>query len=238
MSLPLNSVSWTLGSVALGVFGFRCYRNYQATRNPIAGSGAYIGLFICIAWFWFGVPVFFTRDPQILLVTYCINTTFIQLSYLAQAYLLWFLGLRSRVRLSVVMAVVAIWATINMIIEIMSSRVVVTGGLIPVQFIDTYPLAIVKSILYVGVSVPIGFLFIRLASKENVLKSKLRSIAIGLAFISVSCSKAWGNITAQGRDSVLTATVDIVMFSVLLIALLAPSVWNKLRKQPAVATRQ
>lgn len=215
------------------LFAYKSYLHYRSSHNPMANINVYFGLALGVGLFWYGVPVIFTRDPNILLITYYLTTFFVQLSLLIVIWFVWFAILRNKIRLRMLMIPAILIVAAIMVLEVMTSGVTVDSSAIPVQYIDIFTVAVLKSIMYIGVGFSIGGFYLVQGAKQAQMRAKFRLVMFGLVFILISGATAWSSLVEHGRDTVAGSYVDIVMFIFFLLVIAIPMIRSRsLPNQP------
>lgn len=183
-----------------------------------------LGLTFGTALFFFGVPGLITQDLNVIRITYFLADLFVQISMQVQVWILWFLGLRNRVRLDYLYLVTIPFSTLLMTMQALTSHVSISQSPYIINYIDKPAVLILKSIIYMCVSMPIGYFLIREAPKQVTLPAKLKTLIGGMTFVIVSLAATSNNIFDKGSDTQQSATVLGVFFFVLLLTqLLRPT---------------
>src|SRR5665213_996105 len=146
--LPINAVAWSLGTVALYAFSFRSWRSYSQTKNPLAQMYYILGTTFGTAMLFFGVPGLLTQDTHILRYTYFTADFLVQISMQVQVWLLWFLGLRNRVRLRTLLVCALPFSILSITTEVLTSNVTVSQSPYLIVYTDKTPVLVLKSIIY------------------------------------------------------------------------------------------
>lgn len=217
-SVPINAITWSLGAGALATFTFKSVRTYRVTRNPLAQIYCVLGFTFGTALFFFGVPGLFTQDPHVLRVTYFFADLFVQISMQVQVWLLWFLGLRNRVRLDYLYLVTIPFSTILMTLQALTSSVYVTTSPYLIVYTDKTAVLILKSIIYVVIALPIGYFLLRQVPLQASPKAKIKSFMAGMTFIVIGLAATSNNIFDKGSDTATSASIVAIFFVVLWLA--------------------
>lgn len=215
---PINSIAWSLGSLTLYIFSVKSWFSYRLTRNPLARMYYMLGLTFGTALFFFGVPGLFTRDTHILRYMYFLADLFAQISMQVQVWLLWFLGLRSRVRLDYLYLVTIPFSAVLMTLQALTSSVGISWSPYLIVYTDRPAVLILKSIIYVVIALPIGYFLLRQVPKQTSFKSKVKSFMAGMTFIVICLAATSNNIFDAGSDTPQSATVVSVFFVIFLLA--------------------
>ncbi len=224
INVPINAITWSLGALALYTFAFKSWLSYRRTRNPIGQMYFLIGLTFGSGLFLFGVPGLLTQDPHILRYTYVLGDFFVQASIQVALWLLWFLGLRNRVRLGYIYMVSVPVSTVLITLEALTSQVSFNQSLNLIVYTDKPVVLILKSIMYICVAMPIGYLMIREVPRQISLRAKFKSLMAGMTFIVVGLAATSNNVFDKGSDTPQSAIIVAVLFLVFLVAqLLRPS---------------
>lgn len=222
--VPINAATWSLGAAGLYVFVIRSWRSYRRTKNPMARMYYLLGLTFGTALFFFGVPGLITQDLSVLRVTYFLADLFVQISMQVQVWILWFLGLRNRLRLDYLYLVTVPFSTLLMTLQALTSHVSVSQSPYIIYYTDKPAVLILKSVIYMCVAMPIGYFLIREAPKQAAIPAKLKTFIGGMTFIVVGLAATYNNVFDKGSDTKGSATVLGVFFFVfLLVQLLRPT---------------
>jgi hypothetical protein len=216
--VPLNSVTWTLGAVALYMFSFNSWRAYRRTKNPLAQMYYVVGLSFGTALFFFGVPGLFTQNPHILRYTYFSADFFVQVSMQVQVWILWFIGLRNRVPLKRLLAVTGPFSAVLITLEVLTSHVAVSRSPYLIIYNDKLPVLVLKSIIYVSIALPLGYFFLRKAPDQTTPRAKVKSLTAGMFFIVVCLAATSNNIFDKGSDTVSSSVTVMIFFIIFLLA--------------------
>lgn len=226
-SVPINAIEWSLGALALYVFSWKSYRSYRLTKNPVARMYYVVGLTFGTGLFFFGVPGLFTQDLQILRYTYFLADLFVEISMQAAFWLLWFLGLRNRIRLDYLYLVTIPFSAVLMTLQALTSEVGISHSPYLIIYTDQPPVLILKSIIYLAVALPIGYFLLRQVPLQSSLKSKVKSFMAGMTFIVLGLAATSNNIFDRGSDTPSSATVVAIFFLVFFLAQLLKPTVNK-----------
>ncbi len=222
--VPINAITWSLGAAGLYVFGLKSWRSYRRTKNPLARMYCALGLTFGTALFFYGVPGLLTQNLHILRVTYFLADLFVQISLQVQVWILWFLGMRNRIRLDYLYLVTIPFSTVLMTLQALTSHVGLTSSPYLITYVDKPAVLILKSIIYMGLAMPIGYFLIRQVPNQAVSSAKLKTLVSGLTFIIVGVAATYNNIFDKGSDTQQSAAVIGVFFTIfLLVQLLRPT---------------
>jgi hypothetical protein len=222
--VPINAITWSLGFVAFYTLTLKSRSSYRRTRNPLAQMYYWIGLSFGTGLFFFGVPGLFTQNLQVLSYSYFMADFFTQVTMQIGFWLMWFLGLRNRIRLRLLLAFTIPFSVVLMVLQGLTLRVELSQSPYLIEYLDQPPVLILKSIIYGAVSWPLGFFILRQAPSQLTLSAKIKSAALGLAFILVSTAAIINNVFERGGDTKESATIVAIFFVVFFLAqLLRPS---------------
>lgn len=220
--IPYNSIAWLLGAFAVFTFGFRSLLAYRETGNQVAKI--YFGMTMAfgLGFFTYGILGLYTINPNKILVSYVLGDLGVQIGIQFQVWLLWFIGLRNRLRLRYLLIASSSFSAILMILEAFTSKVSINQS--PLLFISTdIPLVLVmKCILYMGVSWPLGYFFLTQSRMQPTVRARITSISTGLLFLIVSIAAVVNSITSGGSDSYESALIDAGIFIVFWVVNLIP----------------
>lgn len=224
MHPPINAVAWSIGALAMYTFAFKSWISYRYTRNPLAQMYCVLGAAFGTALFFFGVPGLFTQDAHILRYTYFFADLFAQVTMQAGFWLLWFLGLRNHIRLDYLYLITIPFSAVLMTLQALTSNVAVSQSPYLIVYTDKPAVLILKSIIYVAVSLPIGYFFLRQVPRQTTLKAKVKTMMAGLTFIVICLAATSNNIFDKGSDTPESATIVSIFFVIFLLSqLLRPS---------------
>ncbi|MGH7194896.1 MAG: hypothetical protein ACREJM_15380 [Candidatus Saccharimonadales bacterium] len=218
MTVPINAVSWSLGGLALYTFSVKGWRSYRLTRNPLGQIYLVLGLTFGTALFFFGVPGLFTRDTHILRITYFFADLFVQITMQVGIWMLWFLGLRNRVRLDYIYLLTIPFSAILMTLQALTSEVAYSASQNLIIYSDRTSVLILKSIIYVAVAVPIGYFLLRQAPLQTSAKAKLKSFMAGMTFLVICVAATSNNIFDNGSDTPTSSAVVAVFFLIFFLS--------------------
>lgn len=217
VNVPINAVAWSVGATALYLFVIRSWRTYRITRNPLGQIYTILAFTFGTALFFFGVPALFTQDTHILRVTYFMADLFVQISMQVQVWALWFLGLRNHARLGYIYMVTIPFSAVIMTLQAMTSHVTVSQSPLLVLYSDETAVLILKSIIYVAIALPIGYLLIREAPRQVSMKAKAKSFVAGMTFIVIGLAATFNNIFDNGSDTPGSAAVVLTFFIIFVV---------------------
>jgi len=217
-SAPINALTWTWGAISLYAFVFRSFFNYKRTKNPLARIYTWLSLVFGTGLLFFGLPGLLTQNPHILRYTYFTADGFMQLSMQLGVWLIWFLGLRTYVKLRYLLAITIPFSLVSLTTEVLTSNVTVSRSPHLIVYTDHFPVLLMKSIIYLAVAMPIGFFLLRQVPNQTSVSAKLKSLVAGLMFIIVALAAVSNNIFDKGSDTVQSATDLAVFFTVFLLA--------------------
>src|SRR5665213_159740 len=216
--LPINSVAWTVGAVALYTFSFKSWRSYRRTKTLLAQMYYVLGTTFGTALLFFGVPGLLTQDTRILLYTYFVADFLVQISMQVQVWILWFIGLRNRARLKTLLTFTLPVSVLSITLEVLTSSVSVSQSPHLVVYTDRTPVLILKSIIYMTIAIPLGYFFLRQVPRQTTRQAKIKLIASGMFFIIVCLAATSNNIFDKGSDTPSSAITVMVFFVIFLLA--------------------
>ncbi|HVE81074.1 MAG TPA: hypothetical protein VNA68_03000 [Candidatus Dormibacteraeota bacterium] len=213
--IPLNAYAWTMGGIALFFFALRSYRNHQETKNPVAWMYFLLGAPIAVAFFLYGIPPMLSKDPDVVIQTYYLADMFVMISMIAQSRLMWFIGLKNRIRYAwVALPTIMLTLTI-LLLEFGTSKAAFGNNL--TLYTDIEPVLYAKSLLYLLICFPIGYFFIHQGALNPETRAKAKSIITGVAFILVSAAAISSSLLQQGSDTHESAISNFFVFLLFLI---------------------
>lgn len=223
-TVPINAITWSLGAAGLYTFSWKSWRSHQRTRNPLARMYYILGLTFGTGLFFFGVPGLITLNLHVLRTTYFMADLFVQVSLQVALWILWFLGLRNRLRLGAIYLVTVPYSLALMILQGLTSHVAISQTPFLIDYADKPAVLIMKSIIYMAVAMPIGYFLIRQVPLQTSSRAKLKALMGGMTFIVVGLAATYNNVFDRGSDTASSATVVAGFFIIfLLVQLLRPT---------------
>lgn len=220
--IPYNALSWLLGSLAVFTFGFKSLAAYRETGNKVAKIYFGMSMAFGAGFFFYGIVACFTLDTSAIRISYLLGDLGVQIGIQFQVWLLWFIGLRHKIRLRILLLLTSSISGVIMIVESFTSQVAIR--LEPLLFISSdEPIALIlKCVLYIFVTWPLGYFFLSQAKIQATTKAQLTSTATGLIFIVVSAAAVFNSITNGGSDTYESSIINAVIFVMFLTANLLP----------------
>src|SRR5919109_5081872 len=114
--LPLNSVQWAVGSLAVGVFGIKNFVRYKQTHNYLNSSLAWFGITLAVGLALTSFAEFFTRDVGVLHTFNLVSEVFISAAFVIKSRLLWHMVLKNRIPYWIIflpVLAIAVWGWIS-----------------------------------------------------------------------------------------------------------------------------
>ncbi len=218
-AIPLNSIVWTMGSLACYMLGYRSYVSYRASKNELSKYLAWFGLLMGMGQTMLALPAFFTTDITTLRTTYLIGEFFIYGSAIAQAAILWCLLLRSRISILYAILPMALLGTASWLYAIPRSTLTFAADNF-IEYRDPVFSTVVVGLFLMGLFIPVGLYFLRSASKQEGTKAILTSLSLGLVYVGVGfftggIELLTGQVITP-RSAVFDLAFFFVMFSVML----------------------
>lgn len=223
MHVPINAITWTLGAVALYTFGFKSWRGYRRTANPLAQMYYTLGATFGTALFFFGVPGLMTQNLHILRYTYFSADFFVQISMQVLIWLLWFVGLRNYVRLRNIYFFTIPFSILSITLEVLTSHVGISQSPYLIVYSDKLPVLVLKSIIYMAVAMPLGYFLLRQVPNQTSLRAKAKTFTGAMIFIGVGLASTSNNVFDKGSDTRSSATIVMIFFAIFLLAQLLPA---------------
>lgn len=216
--VPINSITWTMGAIALYTFSFNSWRAYQQTKSLLSRMYCVLSLTFGTGLLLFGAPGLFTQDIHILRYTYFSADFFVQASMQIQVWILWFIGLRDHIMLKWLLACTVPFSIVSMALEVMTSRVSVSQSPHLIVYLDKPPVLILKSIIYVVIAMPLGYFLLQQAPAQVTRRAKVKSATAGMVFIVVCLAATSNNIFDKGSDTVSSSFTVLIFFVIFLLA--------------------
>lgn len=215
---PINAYTWTLGGIAIYAFTLKSYLSYRRGKNPLARIYTYLGLAFATGLLLYGLPGIITQNAHILRYTYFAADACVYIALQFGIWLLWFIGLRVYARLKYLLAITVPIAVASMVIEVMTSHVRVSQSPHLIIYSDTFPVSLLKSIMYIGVAFPLAYYLLKQVPNQVTMRAKFQSFISGMIFIIVSVAATSNNIFDKGSDTVQSSTELAIFFVIFLLA--------------------
>jgi hypothetical protein len=217
--IPLNSITWSMGSLACFMLFYRSYTSYHVSRNELSKYIAWFGLLMGIGQAWLAVPPFFTLDPGTLRASFLAGEFFIYGSAVAQAAVLWCLILRTRVSIYYATVPTALLGLASWLYAIPRSTLQFSSDNF-INYRDPLFSTIVVGVVLITLFIPVGIYFLRSASHQAHVKAMLTSLSLGLVYVGIGFFTGGiellvGQVITP-RSAIFDLAFFIVMFSVLL----------------------
>lgn len=213
--IPLNAIAWSLGVPGGAIFTYKTARIYVNQRNPLAGLYSIVFGLLMLSFCFFGFPGWFTHDTKALTLAYYFADFFLLASFIAQAYLLWFVGLKTRINKWAILGPTILLITTIFVLDLMGSRSFYQPNLI-LNVDPTLSLGL-KTILYLIIPWPLAYFIIRIGTQQTSAAAQAKSIIIGLAYFALSTGSVFSNIFDNGADTISSSSINIVCFIIFFI---------------------
>lgn len=219
--IPLNAVSWGVGSVCVMVFALKSFYRHRKLQIAVSYYFGWFGLLVSIAMAGYSFPAFFSQNIDLLRTFYTAGDGVLYLALLVQARMLWFLALRSQIAFLLIGVPVAIVGGVSWLIEARGAALSIQDNFM--YFVTPRLSSLLQGWLLLALLLPTGYYFIREGLNQIEPKAKAKSIAVGLAYLIVGANSSFNNFANSGLESPSTSIQNIVIFLVLLVATLWPS---------------
>lgn len=226
--LPLNSLSYTVASIAILVFAAKSFINSYRSGNELTKYFAWLALGAGIGFAFFGLPGWFTLNPTSLRIFYLIGYGIVNLSMLVQARILWFVGPKSKLPYLLLAIPVLIISLVGSTIAWRSASLTVEPGFI--NFIVPTQTAYLTGAMFLLLAFPTGIIFIRGGARYFELASRFKSALLGTAYVVTASFSAVNYFVYQNRETKISSIAYLVIFSLLLCVTLWPN--GKLTTEP------
>jgi len=230
--VPIDAIAWCIGATVLWIFTLKCYLNYRVTRNPLLPKYMMIASTLGASCLLFGLPSLLTHDNHTLFYTNYIGDVFVQICMMGQIWLAWFIGWKKFVPLWVVLVPTIVFSCVILFFEYHTSSVYWSSSPYVVVYNDAKSILWMKSILYILISWPLGYFFIRLGLAQQSRLARIKSIMTGLMFIFISGAAIYTNLFNHGSDNFNSAVQNFIVFSVFLLI----TIWPR-KRQAALANQ-
>lgn len=223
--IPINTIGWGMGALALLLFGYKSWSGYKDSGSYLNKYFGLFGFVMGAAFILLSVPSFFTKDTDVLRATYLASDLLVYTGFMLQVPILWFVGLKNRVRLSFLLTLAVSIAAVAWVDNVRHFDVVAAGKI--VEFYDSVLSLQLQTSLLLLIIIPIGLFFLVQATKGLLGRRRKQLVAkpfvIGIAYVVVGSIVAVNNMQDRGLDSVESGLTNIVVFTAMIIALLLPS---------------
>jgi len=219
---PINGFTWSLGSVVCWQFAIKALFSYRSSNNPLARIYGLLGVSLGTALFFFGVPALLTNNVHTLKYTYFLADLFVQVTIQLEVWLLWFIGLRTNVKLRNLLVVTIPFSTVLLSAQLLTSYVTISTKPNLVIYTDKPLVLALKSIIYMAIALPLGYFFLKQIPNQPSFRAKAKTLFSGLIFIILSSAATSNNILDKGSDTTTSATILGIFFALFLIVNLLP----------------
>ena len=227
--LPLSSIAWFIGAVALIILGVKSLLGYRRSRVELSKYITWFALVVSVALFFFSVPSFFTLNLRTLLPLDMAGEGFFYGGMIAQAAIVWCLILRSRVNMYVLTVPVGLISLASWLYAIPRARIFFSAKDF-VTYLDPRFSTLVIAGLMIFLFVPVGIYFLRLAPRQSGFKAVLNSVVFGLVYLGIGLINGGFEI-ATGQVMTPTSVFGIILF---FIFLLVVAIWPRPNSKPSV----
>lgn len=228
--VPLNSITWLMGTLACFMLGYRSLTNYRRSKNELSKYLAWFGFLMGVGQFFLAVPSFFTLDLDILRTGYIIGEAWIYGSAVAQAAILWCLILRSKMPIYAMTVPITVVGALSWLYALPRSTIEITNNF--VVYRDPLLSTIVVGVVLLSLFLPVGIYFLRSASQQAHPKAILTSLTLGLVYVGVGIFTGGVELLTGQVITPKTAVIDLAFFFVMFSVLL----WPRRVHQPMHAT--
>ncbi|HVE80962.1 MAG TPA: hypothetical protein VNA68_02370 [Candidatus Dormibacteraeota bacterium] len=228
-TVPLNSLAWVFGTVALSTLGYKSWRSWQKTKDPFTGYIAWFGLIIGLSLGIIGIPPFLTHDEKFIATAFSTGLCLTFLALLVQSRVVWWLMLHNRIPfwpIGLVVGLAGLYASIQ-------------------GFIHTYAIYVPNFVYYeqpraasltLGIEALVifgatGLFFLRQVFRQPGLPAKLKSVSVGLTYTIVGSSVGINNIVNGHGATPQSSVFNIIFFTVLFAGLMIPQIAAPVRIQ-------
>lgn len=227
-SIPSNMIPFAIGVPVFLFFSWRGFSNYNRLHNPLSRYFAWSGLLAAAAFFFWSIPVIFSRNENYVLAVEIAGDVFLYSMFVLQFALLHYMVLYNKISRYVFMAPVILLAIVGMASHLYGY--LHYGTSISDEAFDyTLPLisSIIQSILLVGVFL-VGIILLSKLKDQKSSKSKANLVGVAALYI-LSGLAGLLNVLFSGtsNDSPLILTGYVAGFllfmSVVLLAKIKPS---------------
>ncbi len=217
---PINAYTWTIGALGMFVYVIKSLLSYRKTHNPLGLIYASIGVGLGLGFLCFGVMGFFSTDTTVLLKADQLGELFIQIGMIGEAWLLWYIALRGRIRFLYILIPTLIMNIAIVVTVFHYTQLVVVNNVM--VSIDAPITSLLKTIIYIVIPWPTGYILIKQGLAQSTFIAKARLVSIGLAYFFVTIYAIISNWTTHGGDSPTGSVIALVFFSIFLIVTLWP----------------
>lgn len=218
--VPINSLTWTMGSLSSLMLGYRSFTNYHTSKNELSKYLGWFGVSIGIGLVLLAVPSFFTLNTDTLRHTYLTAEFFIYSSAVAQVTVVWCLMLRSYIPVYFVTVPVAAVSLVSWLYSLPRSTLHIADRFIIYR--DPPASTIAIGVLLFGLFMPVGIYFLHSAAKQIRLKARLTSLVFGLVYVGIGALTGGVELVAGQVITPITAVGDLAFFAGMLAVMLWP----------------
>lgn len=225
--IPVSTVTWLLGSVALLILAVRSFLSYRHSRTELLKYAAWFAMLMGVSLAFFSAPSLFTLNTAVLLKWDLVGEVIYYSSMVAQAAVVWLLMLRRYVPVYAVTVPVALLCLSAWINAVPKASLVLSNDFL--DYLDPRYSSLVLGGLLLILFLPVGIYFLRMAPHQQGIKSILNSVIFGLTYIGTSLIAGMIEVVTGKIITPTTAPGLIVFF----IALIIIGLWP--RRQPTAA---
>lgn len=228
--IPLSSISWLIGAVALLILGIKSLFGYRHSRIELSKYITWFSLIVSLALFFFSVPSFFTLNLNTLRPLDMIGEGFFYGGMISQAAIVWCLILRSRVPMYVLTIPAGLISLASWLYAIPHATIHFSSHNF-ITYLDPRFSTLVIAGLMIFLFVPVGVYFLRLAPRQSGFKAVMNSVVFGVVYLGIGLTNGGFEI-ATGQVMTPKSVYGITLF---FIFLLIVAVWpRKPNRKPAV----
>lgn len=220
--IPLSSISWFIGGVALLILGVKSLLGYRHSRVELSKYITWFALVVSVALLFFSVPSFFTLNLHTLLPIDMVGEGFFYGGMIAQAAIVWCLILRSRVPMYALTVPVGLISLASWLYALPRAHIFLSSKNF-VTYLDPRFSTLVIAGLMIFLFMPVGIYFLRLAPRQTGFKAILNSVVFGMVYLGIGLINGGFEI-ATGQVMTHTSVFGITLF---FIFLLIGAIWPR-----------
>lgn len=222
--VPFNSLSWSVGSLAVLLFGYRSWLSWRQTGSQLSKYFGWFGFVLGTSLGFAALPAYFSTDGATLRTYFVLGDSLLYAALLIQARIMWFIGLKHKIAFGWILAPALVASAVSWVAELLGTSVNYSSDFLHFQYPQLSSWIIAA--MLVGIILPGGIFFIRegLRAGSVHVSSTFKAVSIGLAYLLIGGSSAYNYAFHRGADTLESTTVNLVLFVFMIAALLVPSV--------------
>lgn len=227
--VPLNSLTWLVGSLACFALSYRSFMQYRHSANELSKYLVCFSLAMGIGQALLSIPSFITLNAGVLRTTYVGGEFFVYMSVVAQAAIVWCLLLRSKLSLLATTLPIFVIGLASWLYALPRSTLRLNNSAF-IIYKDPLASTIVIGVMLISLFLPVGFYFLRAATQQAQFRGALISLVLGVVYIAIGILTGGIELLDGEVITPSAARADLTFFLVLLAVLL----WPRRAKMPRI----